>query len=77
MVAVLLLCAAPAILLLVPLTYLVLVGLTLTMAAVVRTLVVLLLGLLVPHPGLGAGGRWWVLPVVAAVCGAALFVIAG
>lgn len=77
MVALVLLCAAPAILLLVPLTYLVLVGLTLTMAAAVMTLVVLLLGLIVPHLGLGVGGRRWVVPVVAAVCGAALFVIAG
>lgn len=77
MIAVMLLCAAPGILLLAPLAYLILVGLTLMMAAAVMTLVVLLLGLLVPHLGFGEGGRRWALPVVAAICGAALFVVAG
>lgn len=77
MIAALLLCAAPGVLLLVPLAYLVLVGLTLTMAAAVMTLVVLLLGLLVPPLGPGVGRRRWVLPAVAAICGTALFIIAG
>ncbi|HVG18162.1 MAG TPA: M28 family peptidase [Blastocatellia bacterium] len=69
-------CALPGLLLLAPIIRLLFSALTLSMAAVVSVFVVLLLGLLIPHLGLMASPKRWLLPILsAAVC--LIFVAAG
>lgn len=67
-------CAAPGVLLVLPLTYLLLVGLTMKMAATVVLLPALLCGLLAPHFELAATavGRW-TFPAASALAALALF----
>lgn len=63
------LCAVPAVALLAPTVYEVAVALTLNSVAPVIVLVVLLLGLLIPHLKVMATPYRWALPVAAAVAG--------
>jgi hypothetical protein len=61
-VILLLVCAVPGIVLVVPLIYQTYVGLTLRLAGAVIVLLVLLTGLLTPHLNLIAGPRKWLMP---------------
>jgi hypothetical protein len=72
-----LLCAVPGVVLIVPLVYLILVGLTLSAAAGVMMPLVMLAGLLAPHFGIMSLPHRWLLPCAAALAGAACFVAAG
>ena len=72
-----LLCGVPGIILIAPMVYLILVGLTLSAAAAVMMLVVLLTGLLALHFGVLALPHKWLLPCIAALAGVAFFVAAG
>ncbi len=64
-IAILLVSAVPGLALLIPLTYQIFVGLTLNMIAVVAILVLLQLGLLIPHLDVMARANKWSLPVLA------------
>lgn len=64
----------PALLIVVPIIYLVFVGLTLGMAGAVMVFVVLLSGLLIPHLSFIPSPAKWVLPAILAVVGVALLV---
>ena len=66
-ITILLVCAAPGLALLIPLTYQIFVGLTLNSIAVVAVLVMLQLGLLIPHLNVMARANKWSLPVLAAL----------
>lgn len=68
--------AIPALFIVVPIIYLIFVGLTLGMAGAVMVLVVLLSGLLIPHLSFIPASIKWVLPAVLAAVGVA-FLIAG
>ncbi|MCP4540465.1 MAG: M20/M25/M40 family metallo-hydrolase [Chloroflexi bacterium] len=69
-------CAIPGIVLLAPMIYLIFVAMSLTMSGMVMVLVVLLMGLLIPHLDLMAiPNRWW-LPVISALVSLG-FVVAG
>jgi hypothetical protein len=74
---VLLACSAPAILLLAPMIYVIFLGLTLKLSAVVVAFVALSLGLFVPHMGLvaSAARNRWLLPAASAAVSAALILI--
>lgn len=74
---VLALCAAPGILLLVPMSYSVFAAIGLGTVWVAAALVGLALGLLVPHFGLTAGLGRLALPLTAALLGAGLLLAAG
>lgn len=63
--AILLVSAVPGLALLIPLTYQIFVGLTLNSIAVVAVLVLLQLGLLIPHLDVMARANKWSLPVLA------------
>lgn len=63
--AILLVSAVPGLALLIPLTYQIFVGLTLNSIAVVAVLVMLQLGLLIPHLDVMARANKWSLPVLA------------
>lgn len=69
-VILLLVCAVPGIVLIVPLIYQTYVGLTLTLVAGVTALLVLLTGLLTPQLGLIAAPRKWFMPAAMLVIGA-------
>lgn len=75
--ALLLLGAVPGIVLMTPLIYQVFIGLTLKSIGTIMVLVVLALGLLIPHLDLLARPKKWALPGVAAVLGIGLIVAAG
>jgi hypothetical protein len=64
-IIILLVCAAPGLALLIPLTYQIFVGLTLNSIAIVAVLVMLQLGLLIPHLNVMARANKWSLPVLA------------
>lgn len=68
-------CAAPGVFLLAPVIYQIFVGLTLNWTFAVITMVVLSLGLLVPHLQLLDSKRRWLLPGVAAVAGLLLLIL--
>lgn len=74
LLALLAVCAIPGIILLAPMIYQMFVGLTLAWVALILVLVVLLLGLLVPHLDLIAAANRWALPGAAVLVGAALLV---
>jgi hypothetical protein len=73
---VLLACAIPGIILFSPMIYLLLAGLTLSMASVTMLLVVLLLGLILPHLNTAAFPHRWILPGSSALAGLVLIVVA-
>jgi hypothetical protein len=64
-IAILLVSAVPGLALLIPLTYQIFVGLTLNSIAIVAILVLLQLGLLIPHLDVMARANKWTLPVLA------------
>jgi len=64
-IAILLISAVPGLALLIPLTYQIFVGLTLNSIGVVAVLVMLQLGLLIPHLDVMARANQWSLPVLA------------
>jgi hypothetical protein len=68
--------ALPGIILFTPMIYLIFVGLTLQMSAVAMVMVVLLLGLLVPHLGLMGAPNKWLPPVISSIVGLGLIVFA-
>ena len=74
--AVLLVSAVPGLALLIPLTYQIFVGLTLDSIAVVAVLILLQLGLLIPHLDVMARANQWSLPVLAGLISAG-FIVAG
>lgn len=74
--AVLSLCAIPGIILLTPTIYLIFVALTLSMSYAVMVMVVLLLGLLIPHLSLMATPNKWLLPAASLLL-SLCFIIAG
>lgn len=74
-VAVLSVGAIPALLIVVPMIFLIFVGLTLGMAGAVMVLVVLLSGLLIPHLGFIPASVKWALPAVLAAVGVVLLVV--
>ena len=73
---VLLLCAAPAVVLCTPMIYLLFVGLGINRAGFVMVLVVLLSGLLIPHLRIKATPHRWLLPGLLALAGIG-FLLAG
>jgi hypothetical protein len=73
---VLLACAIPGIILFSPMIYLLLAGLTLNMAPAIMLLVVLLLGLILPHLNTAAFPQRWVLPCSSALAGLVLIGVA-
>ncbi|HWS88115.1 MAG TPA: M28 family peptidase [Pyrinomonadaceae bacterium] len=73
---VLLLCAAPAVVLCAPMIYLLFVGLGVNKAGFVMVLVVLLSGLLIPHLRIKATPHRWLLPGLLALAGIG-FLLAG
>ncbi len=73
-VAVLSIGAIPALLIVVPMIYLIFVGLTLGMAGAVTVLVVLLTGLLIPHLSFIPASVKWALPAVLAAVSVALLI---
>lgn len=73
-ILVFLLGVVPGMVLLVPMIFLLLTGLTLTMSAVVMTLVVLLVGQLIPQLSLLAAGRRWWAPGLSAAVGLVLLI---
>ena len=74
--AILLTCAIPSILLLVPTIYLISIALTVSLSGVVAALVVLLMGLLIPHLALIAIPNRWLLPR-AAFCLSLIMLLSG
>lgn len=62
--AALCICAVPGIMLVVPMIFLIYVGLTLAKSAIVMIMVVLLLGLIIPHLSFMAAANKWALPVI-------------
>jgi hypothetical protein len=64
-ITILLVSAVPGLALLIPLTYQIFVGLTLNSIAIVAVLVLLQLGLLIPHLDVMARANKWALPVLA------------
>lgn len=64
-IAIILVSAVPGLVLLIPLTYQIFVGLTLNSIAIVAVLVLLQLGLLIPHLDVMARANKWSLPVLA------------
>jgi Peptidase family M28 len=68
-IAILLVSALPGLALLIPLTYQIFVGLTLSSIAIVAVLVLLQLGLLIPHLDVMARANKWSLPVLAGLIG--------
>ena len=75
-IPILLVSALPGLALLIPLTYQIFVGLTLNSIAVVAVLVLLQLGLLIPHLDVMARANKWSLPVLAGLISAG-FIAAG
>jgi hypothetical protein len=75
-IAILLVSAAPGLALMIPLTYQIFVGLTLSSIAVVAVLILLQLGLLIPLLDVMARANKWSLPVLALLIGAG-FIAAG
>lgn len=73
---VLLACAIPGIILFSPMIYLLLAGLTLKMAAVIMLLVVLVLGLILPHLNSAVFPQRWILPGSSALAGLVLIGVA-
>jgi hypothetical protein len=73
---VLLLGAVPGIILMTPLIYQVFAGLTVNLIAIIIVLVVLVLGLLMPHFEVLGQRKKWALPVAAAVVGGVLIGVA-
>lgn len=69
--------AIPAIVIVVPIIYLVFVGLTLGMSGAVMALVVLLAGLLIPHLSFIPKSVKWVFPAVLAAVSVALLIAGG
>ena len=69
-------CAIPGILLFTPMVYLIFLAMTLNMTWAIAVMVVLLLGLLIPHLDLMSSPRRWLLPGVAALVSLA-FIAAG
>lgn len=67
--------AIPALLIVVPMIYLIFVGLTLGMAGYVIVLVVLLTGLLIPHLSFIPASFKWALPAVLAAIGVAFLLV--
>jgi Peptidase family M28 len=67
--------AIPALLIVVPMIYLIFVGLTLSMAGYVAVLVVLLTGLLIPHLSFIPASIKWVLPAVLAAISVAMLLV--
>jgi hypothetical protein len=74
--AVLSLCAIPGIILLTPTIYLIFVALTLNLSGAVMVMVVLLLGLLIPHLYLMATSNKWLLPAASLLLSLG-FIVAG
>jgi hypothetical protein len=75
--AVLCICAAPGILLLAPMIYLVFLAMTLNMSWVLAVMVALLLGLLIPHLDIMTRPNKWLLPTSAALLSLGLIVGGG
>lgn len=71
------LCAAPGLLLVLPLLNFTFMAMPLAMAGMLVVLLVLLLALLIPHLRYLTARRRWALPVAAAAVGVAFFVVAG
>ena len=67
--------ALPGIILFAPMIYLMFVGLTLQMSAVIMVLVALFLGLLVPHLNLMSQPNKWLPPALSSVIGLGLLAI--
>lgn len=74
--AVISICASPGILLFTPMIYLIFLAMTLNMSWALALMVVLLLGLLIPHLELVSGPTKWSLPGVAVLVSLA-FIVAG
>jgi peptidase M28-like protein len=72
----LLVCAVPGLALMIPLTYQIFVGMTLNSIALVVGLVMLQLGLLIPHLDIMQRANRWALPIIALLAGAG-FIAAG
>jgi len=70
------LCGAPALILCIPVIYLIVVGLTLDKAAIMGAGIALLFGLLVPILRLIAGPRQWLLPSASALAGIGVIFLA-
>ena len=74
-IAALCLCAAPGIVLLVPMIYLVFLAMGLDMSAALAVMAVLLFGLLVPHLRLVAAVKQWLVPLSALLVSIAFLVL--
>jgi Peptidase family M28 len=70
------LCAAPVMIIVVPLVYLLSIGLSLNMLAIVGVVVGLLMALLIPHLDVISAPNRWLLPGVSALVGLGLIIAA-